>query len=374
MSDAEEPLPFDQELEQVLATYLRLIEAGQPVDRAGILAANPHLADELRSFFQNREAMERLAEPLRAADMPTMTVGSAGSGEANQRPPIRYFGDYELLDEIARGGMGVVYRARQVSLNRVVALKMILSGQLASQADVQRFRQEAELAANLDHPGIVPIYEIGEHHGQHYFSMKLIEGGTLHFRAAEFQRDARKAAALMATVARAVHHAHQQGILHRDLKPGNILIDAAGEPHVTDFGLARKIGLDSSLTMSGQIMGTPHYMAPEQARGENRALTPGADIYSLGAMLYELLGGQRPFTGEDFITLLKQVAETEPPRLRTLKPSLDRDIETMVMKCLEKSPAARYATAAELADDLDRWQRGEPVRARPAGLILRAVK
>ncbi len=305
---------------------------------------------------------------LTPADAPLPALPHAGE-------TIGYFGDYVLLDEIARGSTGVVFRARQTSLHRIVALKMLRDRPLlTSEADTKRFRAEAEAAASLDHPHIVPIYEVGAHEGQAYFSMKLIEGGTLHFRAAEFQADARKAAALMATVARAVHHAHQKGILHRDLKPGNILIDAAGAPHVTDFGLARKIGLDSSLTVSGQIMGTPHYMAPEQARGENRALTPGADIYSLGAMLYELLSGRRPFTGEDFITLLKQVAETEPPRLRALKPALDRDIETVVMKCLEKSPTARYATAADLADDLERWQRGEPVRARPAGLIVRAVK
>jgi len=288
---------------------------------------------------------------------------------------IGYFGDYVLLDEIARGSAGVVFRARQTSLNRVVALKMLRDRPLlTSDADTKRFRAEAEAAASLDHPHIVPIYEVGAHEGQAYFSMKLVEGGTLHFRAAEFQRDPRKAAALMATVARAVHHAHQHGILHRDLKPGNILLDAAGTPLVTDFGLARKIGLDSTLTMSGQIMGTPHYMAPEQARGENRALTPAADIYSLGAMLYELLAGRRAFDGEDFIALLKQVAEAAPPPLRSVKPSLDRDLETVVMKCLEKAPAARYATAAELADDLDRWRRGEPVRARPAGAVRRTFK
>jgi serine/threonine-protein kinase len=215
-----------------------------------------------------------------------------------------------LLDEVARGAAGVVYRARQSSLGRIVALKM-LRGQPDDRGG-RRFKAEAQAAAALNHPNIVPIYEVGEHAGQSYLSMKFIEGGTLASRLAEFRADPEKAVALIAKVARAVESAHAQGLLHRDIKPGNILLDAAGEPHVTDFGIARRIGLDSELTQTGQIMGTPYYMSPEQARGENVTLTPQADVYALGAVLYELLGGQRPFTGEGMVEVLKRVVDDTP--------------------------------------------------------------
>ena len=268
---------------------------------------------------------------------------------------LGYFGDYVLLDEIARGAAGVVFRARQSSLNRVVALKMLRNGPLlASEDDLLRFRAEAQSAAGLDHPGIVPIYEVGQHEGQGYFSMKFIEGGTLHFRAGEFH-EPRAAAALIAKVARAVHHAHEHGILHRDLKPGNILINRDGEPLVVDFGIARQMGVASELTHTGQIVGTPHYMAPEQARGANRELTAATDIYSLGAILYELLAGKKPFDGDTMLTLLKQVTEQPTAPLRIG----DRALESLVMRCLEKSPADRPASAAALADELERWLRGE---------------
>ena len=275
---------------------------------------------------------------------------------------IGYFGDYILLDEIARGSSGVVFRARQSSLNRIVALKMLRDRPLLTNADeLRRFRAEAEAAAGLDHPGIVPIYEVGEHEGQGYFSMKFIEGGTLHFRAGEFS-EPRAAAALIAKVARAVHHAHERGILHRDLKPGNILINRDGEPLVVDFGIARHIGLESDLTHTGQIVGTPHYMAPEQARGANRALTAAADIYSLGAMLYELLAGKKLFNGETMLTLLRQVTEQAPAPLRIG----DSALESIVLRCLEKQPQLRFGSAAALADDLERWLRGEQLHTAKA--------
>jgi serine/threonine-protein kinase len=278
-------------------------------------------------------------------------------------------GDYELLEEVARGGMGVVFRARQVSLNRTVALKLIAAGRLATPEQVRRFRAEAETAAGLEHPHIVPIYEIGECAGQHYFSMKLIEGGSLArgISNLKFEISDQQAARLVAQVARAVHFAHQRGVLHRDLKPGNILLDEAGEPQVTDFGLAKVLTEGADLTQTVAVLGTPHYMSPAQARGKASELTTAADIYSLGAVLYELLTGQPPFTGETLVEVLRRVAEEEPARpsearrgrhpgagkpvSRTPPAAPAADLETICLKCLEKHPGRWYSSAAGLAAD-----------------------
>jgi WD40 repeat protein len=288
------------------------------------------------------------------------------SQSATTSESIRYFGDYELLDEIARGGMGVVFKARQVSLNRMVAVKMILTGQLASSKLIERFQMEAEAAANLDHPHIVPIYEIGEHEGQHYFSMKLVEGGNLAESLRNQTWPARRAVQLVATVAEAIDYAHQRGVLHRDLKPSNILLDGQERPHVSDFGLAKLVEHDSSLTGTEAVMGTPSYMAPEQASGQTRQLTVTADVYSLGAILFELLTGQPPFRAETALATMRQVIEQEPPRPRALCPSLDRDLEIICLKCLEKDPSRRYGSAGALGEDLGRWLREEPILARPS--------
>ncbi len=322
-----------------------------------------------------RQGLEILAPSASAVTGETKVLPPNAAPAGPPAPGSRQrFGDYELLQEIAHGGMGVVYRARQISLDRTVALKMILSGQLATPAEVQRFRIEAEAAAKLDHPNIVPIYEIGEYEGQHYFSMKLVEGGRLSDEIGGKPMPDRRAAQLMVSVARAVHFAHQHGVLHRDLKPTNVLLDKHGEPQLTDFGLAKMAEHGSTVTQTMTVIGTANYMAPEQASGQTRQLTTAVDVYSLGATLYEMLTGRPPFQGPNMVETLRQVVEKEPVRPRTLNPRLDRDLETICLKCLEKRPQHRYESAEALALDLERWLVGEPIHARPATTWERTIK
>ncbi len=294
------------------------------------------------------------------------------NGQPAAKPEIRMkspdeFGEYELVEEIARGGMGVVYKARHRTLNRVVALKMILSGQFADAADVRRFHQEAESAANLDHPGIVPIYDIGEHDGRHYFSMKYIEGGSLAKRLPKMRKDTRRIVGLIADVARAIHHAHQRGILHRDLKPANILLDENDRPLVSDLGLAKQITSESDLTHTGAVVGTPAYMPPEQAAAK-KEITTAADIYSIGAILYEALTGRPPHLADSPVETMMQVLDTDIVRPRERESGVDAILELICLKCLEKDPDKRYSSAAALAEDLENWVAGDPVSVRPPSI------
>src|SRR5947207_924039 len=283
-------------------------------------------------------------------------------------------GDYELLEEVGRGGQGVVFRARQKSLNRTVALKVISLGQWASKAHLKRFRREAEAAASLDHPCIVPIYEVGERNGSCYFSMKFVEGGQLDEVVRRTLMSIRQAAELIAKIARTVHYAHEHGILHRDIKPGNVLLDEKGEPHLTDFGLARLVETESTVTRTMEVLGTPSYMAPEQAVGNNAAISSVTDVYGLGAVLYKLLTGHPPFAGGTTFETARLVLDTEPRQPRLLNPKVDRDLATICLKCLEKDPQRRYSSALALAEDLERWLKHEPIRARRAGIFTRGRK
>ena len=276
----------------------------------------------------------------------------------------RRFGDYEVVEEIARGGMGVVFKATQLSLKRTVALKVVLAGQLASPADRLRFQTEAEAAANLDHPNIVPIYEVGEQDNLPFFSMKLVPGGSLQ----GFAGTPRQAARIVELVARAVHHAHQHGVIHRDLKPSNILLEPDGQPYVTDFGLAKRLRADAQMTQSGAVVGTPAYMPPEQASGA-KDITTLADVYSLGAVLYELLTRQAPFRAPTPLDTLLQVVDKVPEPPSKHNPHLDSSLEAVVLKCLEKDPQKRYTSAAQLADDYSAGSAGNrpELDRRPLG-------
>jgi serine/threonine protein kinase/Tfp pilus assembly protein PilF len=311
------------------------------------------------------------------ADDPERHQGEQSADKRTTPRPAKTvadFGDYKLLEEIGRGGQGVVYRARQKSLNRTVALKVIGLGHWATEAHLKRFRREAEAAARLDHSGIVPIYEVGERDGSCYFSMKLVEGGQLDEVAKRESMPIRRAVELIAKVARTVHYAHHHSILHRDIKPGNILLDQKGEPHLTDFGLARLIETESTVTRTMEVLGTPSYMAPEQAVGNNAAVSSVTDVYGLGAVLYQLLTGHPPFAGGTTYETIKLLLDTEPRHPRLWNSKIDRDLSTICLKCLEKDPKRRYSSALALAEDLERWIKHEPILARRIGPLTRGIK
>jgi serine/threonine protein kinase/Flp pilus assembly protein TadD len=299
---------------------------------------------------------------------------SHGERGPPQAKTPREFGDYELLEEVGRGGQGVVFRAWQKSLNRTVAVKIIGIGQLATSAHMKRLRREAEAAAKLNHPGIVPVYEVGERDGTYYFSMRFVEGDCLDEIVSRGSISVRQAAELIAKVARTVHYAHEHGILHRDIKPGNILLDANGEPHLTDFGVARLVEHGSTVTGSLEVMGTPSYMAPEQAIGNNAAISSATDIYGLGALLYELLTGHPPFAGGTTYETIHLLLDSEPRQPRSWNRKIDRDLSDICLKCLEKNPRYRYSSALALAEDLERWLRHEPIRAKRSGFLIRSRK
>ena len=378
----------DPRFDRILAEYIEALEAGQDATADTWIRRYPEFENPLRQFIESNRRLNRIVPRTTdhtPADANAHTIAHPMPGrEAEPADPVpipdrlRYFGDYELIEEVARGGMGVVYRARQASLNRPVAVKMILAGELATPDDVARFELEAQAAANLDHPGIVPIYEIGQRDGRHYFSMKFISGESLAQRlkkraAAQPLRppktaEVRDAVWLVTSVARAVHFAHQRGIIHRDLKPANILIDDQGQPHVSDFGLAKRVADDSELTHSGAILGTPGYIAPEQTMGKSRRVTTAADIYGLGAILYASLAIRPPFEGDSPLETLLKVRQEQPERLSRICPAVDSALESICEKCLDKDPEARYRSAGELADDLERWLNGEPISAAPPDL------
>ncbi len=368
------PIPAaDQERDEILAALLlELTEEGRlgRADRIEEVAArHPEVADELRALWAAAQVADLLAS---SGDEATLVWGSADETRApagsSAAEGARSFGDCEILDELGRGGMGVVFRARQAGLGRIVALKMMLRGAAASANDTARFRAEAEAAARLDHPHIVPIHAVGDHEGQPYFTMAFIEGTTLARRLADGPIPPLEAATLLAPVCRAIDYAHRRGVLHRDLKPSNILIDRDGQPHVTDFGLAKRVDAQMSLTNTGAVVGTPSYMPPEQAVGARGQLGPASDVYSLGAILYQMLTGKPPFLAATALDTILLVLEQDPLPPRLLNPKADRDLEMIALKCLQKPTDLRYPTAGALADDLEAYLAGEPISARSTRL------
>ena len=373
-------------LEHAITEFLAASKAGQPFDQEAWLISHPQCAEDLRQFLKitNRIAAEA-GRPCWAADVPTSGVcriknepvdrnaatidfrtqadaplpAKPVGDEPNQE--LVRFGDYELLDEIGRGGMGVVYKARQLSLDRVVAIKMIVEGRFVTADDVERFHLEAQAAAKLEHPNIVVVHEVGVREGQHFFSMEYIEGQSLAALTRRGPLPPKQAARYVQQIAEAVQFAHQRGVLHRDIKPSNVLIDSAGNARVLDFGLAKYVDQEQRLTITGQILGTPTYMAPEQISNRRGEIGPACDIYGIGALLYELLTGRPPLKGRDQFETLLHVLDRAPPSPRHLNPDVPRELELICLKCLEKNPQHRYASAQHMADDVARYLAGDSI-------------
>ncbi|HEY2148481.1 MAG TPA: serine/threonine-protein kinase, partial [Pirellulales bacterium] len=371
--DREEPV------DGLIATCIEARRTGRKADFDSLVEQHPEHEPAIASFLDDYDQIESKFAPLRTllnsgalgpAEIPTLGRSDAAI------PPVPQagssFGDYELLSEVSRGGMGVVFKARQLSLGRIVALKMLLDGGKSS-TDHERFLVEARAVARLSHPHIVPIYEVGEHGGRPFFTMEFVAGGSLRERIDELRGDQRAIARLMVTVARAVEHAHRRGILHRDLKPGNVLLDERREPHVTDFGLAKRLDEESALTQDGAIVGTPSYMAPEQARAATD-LSTAVDVYGLGAVLYELLTGRPPIKGETVVDTMIKARTASPLAPRKVAAEVDPDLEAICLKSLEREPQARYNSAARFADDLERWLDGKPIQARKVSVPERLLK
>lgn len=365
------------------ALFLKALDIEDPNEREAFLdqscEGDPALLTRIRELIHHATDSGPFLDPAHYPDLEStrdalfLELGEKDSYVNDLGKSITRIGDYELLEQIGRGAAGLVFRARQTSLNREVAMKIIVGSALASPAERQRFRLEAESAATLDHPSIVKVFETG-HDGEHdFFSMTLMTGGNLAELLDEKGLAPREAAKRMVPVIRAVHEAHQHGIIHRDLKPDNILLDEEGRFHVSDFGTACRLEQASNLTLTGQILGTPKYMAPEQASAREKEHTTSVDVYSLGVILYELLAGSPPFDGTDVLDVLQKAREEPPPKISSQNPPVPRDLETIVLKCLEKSPARRYPSAAALADDLEAWLAHKPITARPPGLVERAV-
>lgn len=365
MNHASAAAQHEEELAILLADLTDRAQRGETVDIEQEARRRPHLAEELRLLWG---AVMVADVAGRSSLAPTLAPGGVGpvadefpSGSVNL--PCR-FGDYELLQELGRGGMGVVYRARHQTLGREAAVKMILRGQLASAVDRERFRAEAQAAARLEHPGIVPVYDVGEAEDRPYFAMKYIRGQTLSHRLLAGPLPSREAARILSLVARAIHFAHTQGVLHRDIKPSNILLDEKDIPHVTDFGLAKQLTEAASLTKTGAVLGTPAYMAPEQAVGARGQMGPASDVYSLGVVLYHMLTGRPPFQAASPMDVVLMLLEQDPVPPRLLNPRADRDLEMICLRCLQKPTDLRYQSAAALADDLDAYLNDESVSAR----------
>ncbi|MBA2113225.1 serine/threonine-protein kinase [Bremerella alba] len=354
---------IDEQLAELLDELTQRVHRGEMVDLDTVATQYPHLAEDLKEVWGAVMLADAVA--LNASiTSPSVSDEPIPEKLSQLKLPLR-FGDYELLEEIGRGGMGVVYRALQVSLNRIVAVKMILKAQLASEDELSRFLAEAESAARLSHPGIVPVYEVGHRDGRYYFSMKYIEGETLAQRLTRGPMPAKEAARMMRIISSAVHEAHQHGILHRDLKPSNILIDKNDRPVVTDFGLAKQVTSDvDSITRSGAIIGTPAFMAPEQASGDRGAVGVCSDVYGLGTILFAMITGQPPFQGRTPVDVLLKVLEQDPPFPHQVNPKVDRDLEMITLRCLQKPMDLRYPDAQMLCLDFEAYLNDEAISAR----------